>query len=351
MRKYIHKILFVLFCILISNSCEKEDLSKLNDNFCVRRAGADIPAYVFGNGSEKVFLIWLHGGPGIGSLPDRTFSAFQELENNFAVVYFDQRGQGMSQGNYSKEKYSIWEMAKDVKALALILKQKYGQDSKLFLMGGSWGGALGTVALIDIPTQELFSGWIEVDGAHDSPARNQGTIDLIKSVGYEQINLGNSVSYWTDAIQRMNSYDITNNNDCYSLNSEAYNAITVLQHDNIINTAEEANSETFKYMWLIDNPITTTINGSFSSYEIMEINNYPCCFSVTDSLHLIDIPTLLIWGKYDFVVSPSLGQSVFERISTQNKKLVILEKSGHNTVAEQPSEFVNEILDFIDEYK
>jgi len=351
MKKQIAKILVLTFCVVVSDSCKKEDLSNLSDNFYVRRNGADIPAYVYGNGSEKVFLIWLHGGPGVGSLPDRTVSAFKELEKHCAVVYFDQRGQGMSQGHYSKADYSIWEMAKDVKALALILKHKYGQDSRLFLMGASWGGALGTVALIDKGTQDIFKGWIEVDGAHDSPARNQGTIDLIKLIGNEQIKLGNSVDYWTNAILRMDNYDITKNDDCSLLNNEAYNAISVLQQDKIVNQDESPTSDVYKYMWLVDNPITTSINGSISSSAIMEINNYSCCFSVTDSLSLIKIPTLLIWGKYDFVVSPTVGQTTYDKISSTDKKLVILDKSGHNTVSEQPIEFVDEVVAFIDEYK
>jgi proline iminopeptidase len=347
------KIIYALFSlVLLLTSCEKDDLTNLEDNFYVRRNGADIPTYVYGNSSEKVFLVFLHGGPGDQTLHYRTLPSFKQFEEEFAVVYFEQRGQVNSQGHYSKTEHNIWEMAKDVKALALILKHKYGNNIKLFLLGYSWGGALGfSTLLIDNETQALFQGWIEVDGGHDMPAAHKGAVDMINKVGQEQILLGNSVGYWVDAIQIVNNLEISTFDDFMSLNKEGQRAQNRLRKDNITNMPGELSLEAKKYLYLIDNPITSLINRINVVSDINDNQNFFLDFSVTDSLHKITLPTLIIWGKYDMVAPSSLADTAFNRISSEIKKIVILDKSDHAILAQQPDEFASEVISFINDNK
>jgi pimeloyl-ACP methyl ester carboxylesterase len=348
-------IIFALCSLVIFSlitSCEKDDVSKLKDNLYVRRNGADIPTYVYGNGSEKVFLVFLHGGPGDPTLFFRSSKSFKKLEEDFALVYFEQRGQGNSQGHYSKTENNIWEAAKDVKALALILRKKYGEDIKLFLMGYSWGGALGfSTLLIDNEAQGLFRGWIDVSGCHDIPMSTQNTINLINEVGQEQITLGNSVDNWTGAIQRVNKLEISTLDDVLSLTRESSRAQNRLRNDNITNNSEEISLESKQYLYLIDTPITTIINAINFRNDINNNQNFFVDFSLTDSLHKITLPTLFIWGKYDMQVPSPLADTAFNRISSDTKKIVILDRSDHAMIAQQPDEFVTEVIDFINENK
>jgi pimeloyl-ACP methyl ester carboxylesterase len=331
---------------LLVVSCEKDNLSDLEDVFYVRRNGADIPTYVYGNGAEKTFLVFLHGGPGESALPVRSTKAFKELEDNFAVVYFDQRGQGMSQGHYPKTKHNIWEMAKDIKALALILKEKYGNEAKLFLMGHSWGGALGFVSLIDNDTQDLFSGWIEVGGSHDSPLRNQGTIDMVNKIGNEQIDLNNSEQFWSNAILRANEYDINNKEDCKKLNRDAYAFQNLLRKDGVMNAYQRPGWEGTRYRVITENPLTTFINEQNILADILK-TDFLVNFSIIDSLYKIELPTLFLWGEYDFAAPKILAEMAMSKIESEFKELVVLEKSGHGVIIQQPTEFVNEVTHFI----
>lgn len=351
MKNVIYALCSIVIFSLIT-SCEKDDLSKLEDNFYVRRNGADIPTYVYGNSSEKVFLVFLHGGPGDQTLHYRTLMSFKQLEEEFAVVYFEQRGQVNSQGHYSKTENNIWEAAKDVKALALILRKKYGDDIKLFLMGYSWGGALGfSTLLIDNEVQGLFRGWIDVSGCHDIPMSTQNTINLIIEVGQEQISLGNSIDYWTGAIQRVNKLEISTLDDVLSLISESSRAQNKLRNDNITNMPGKLNLEAKQYLYLIDNPFTTIINAINFRNDINDNQNFFVDFSLTDSLHKITLPTLFIWGKYDMQVPSPLADTAFNRISSDTKKIVILDRSDHAMIAQQPDEFASEVIDFINDNK
>ena len=118
--------------ILLSlSSCQKTSSFTLSETVYVRHQGADMPAYIHGNSEDKVFIIVLHGAGSFGlAFRDGAFTS--ELEKRYAVVYWDQRGQSMAQGRYSKPEDVVELMAEDVMALVAVLKHKYGEDIKLF---------------------------------------------------------------------------------------------------------------------------------------------------------------------------------------------------------------------------
>jgi alpha-beta hydrolase superfamily lysophospholipase len=133
------KILFYfIFSSILLASCSKEDPLVIDDTFYLRNQGADMPVYVNGNRESKTFVVVIHGAGSFG-LSFRN-GAFKEiLEKEFAFVYWDQRGQGTSQGHYSKPENIVELMASDIVALVDVLKEKYGDDINLFLMGHSFG--------------------------------------------------------------------------------------------------------------------------------------------------------------------------------------------------------------------
>ena len=61
-------------------------------------------------------------------------------------------------------------------------------------------------------------------------------------------------------------------------------------------------------------------------------------------LHRIDIPTLLIWGESDGLVTPEYGAAFRDMIP--GARLVVIPEAGHAPQAEQPEAFVSEILAF-----
>ena len=73
--------------------------------------------------------------------------------------------------------------------------------------------------------------------------------------------------------------------------------------------------------------------------------------AMTDELYKISIPTLLLWGKYDFVVPPALGESAFANISSTEKELVIFDYSGHSPMDTEAARFVDEVVEFVELYK
>ena len=99
-----------------------------------------------------------------------------------------------------------------------------------------------------------------------------------------------------------------------------------------------------------NNPITTKLNGNFGN-SVLAYNGIWDRLSYTEEVKNITIPSLFLWGKYDMVVPPQLGRNAFEKCGSNEKKLVIFEKSGHSPMDHESTKFANEIIEFIEAYK
>jgi len=341
-----YKYLFIL-PLLLFLSCQKEDLNNLEDSFTVRRNGADMPAYVYGNATNKNFLVYLHGGPGGTGLGIR--SGWQEtIEDQYGVVYWDQRGSGMSQGHLSEDNLNVTEIIKDVTALVQVLKHKYGEDINLFLMGHSWGGTLGSAVLTadNGAAQDLFKGWIHASAGYDWCQIWIEEIDNFKSIAEAQIGQGNEVAYWESGIELANDIDTASCQD-FRLNAEGYKAEGVLIKSGVINPHDTSSpffqSEIFKNNQSITNRNLVKTNAFFDKELPM--------LDLTGDLPMITLPTLVLHGKYDLAVPHTIGVSYYENIGSTEKEMVSFEKSGHQLHSTESDVFAAAVLAFIERYK
>ena len=88
------------------------------------------------------------------------------------------------------------------------------------------------------------------------------------------------------------------------------------------------------------NLISSGLTGELLIDEVLATNLSP-------TLDQIEIPTLILWGRYDFVVPPTLGTDAFSRIGTSDKEMWIFEHSAHSPMYDQPDEFYQVLADWI----
>ena len=69
--------------------------------------------------------------------------------------------------------------------------------------------------------------------------------------------------------------------------------------------------------------------------------------NLSDKLHLISAPTLLVWGKEDTVTPPFVAEKFNEHI--ENSQLFFVEKCGHAPMMEKPDEFNKLLATFLNE--
>lgn len=79
-------------------------------------------------------VIFVHGGPGGGTLPD--YRRFFD-PTHYRIVLFDQRGSGKSTPHASLEENTTWDLVDDMEKLREQL-----QIEKWMVFGGSWGSTL-----------------------------------------------------------------------------------------------------------------------------------------------------------------------------------------------------------------
>ena len=336
-------VLIIILCTIFS--CSNDiNLENLSDTIFVRHKDADMPAYIYGNGSEKVFLIILHGGPGGIGLSYRSRTIKSKIEKECAVVYFDQRGSGMAQGSYSENGISIDIMAEDILALVKVIKHKYGDDSRFFLMGHSWGGTLGPATLLK--DQSDFLGWIDVDGAHNTQGIYLEYINNFNRIASEQIEAENDINYWESVIDLVNTVDPEyNQDDVYRLNNEAFEAEEVLHDAGFINReVDDDNNIIFKYT-----PLTVIWNMQ-NTQSILDSDLFQN-INFKDRLSEITIPSLVLWGRYDMVVPIQFAYDSYDNLGSNEKELVIFENSGHSPMTTEPDLFADKVIAFINQNK
>jgi len=105
-----------------------------------------------GENQTNPVLLYLHGGPGSFIIP-RARDLGQHLEKNFVVVYWDQRGSGKSyQTGMPESTMNIDQFVSDTYELVEVLKKRFNVP-KIYLVGNSWGAALGTMVAEKYPEQ------------------------------------------------------------------------------------------------------------------------------------------------------------------------------------------------------
>ncbi len=103
-------------------------------------------------------LLWLHGGPGSAQMPIHRLTA--ELERDFVVVHWDQRGAGKSNPpEFDSATMTLEQFLADAREVTALLRQSVG-DQPLIVLGHSWGAMLGARLVARWPAD--YAGYIGV---------------------------------------------------------------------------------------------------------------------------------------------------------------------------------------------
>lgn len=325
--------------------CQKKEYLTEGDYFHLYNDGAKMPVWVKGNLESDVFIITLHGGPGASGHEFPLSNGFKYLEEDYALVYWDQRFSGMAQGHPDKSTINLEQFIEDTDKLVQLINQKYNYP-KLFILGHSWGGQLSAAYLGRDNHASIFKGWIDLDGSIYAELEAQIMKNWILSQVPEKLaDPEADQEFWQYVLKWYNENPAPDN---YS-DQEPYifaNALNGYTYD--WEKVQENNPTPYK-----DLIFHSMFSMSYYVYGFGGNLKWADKLNLTPELGNIDIPALLLWGKNDGAVPASVADYVYDHLATDStmKEVVKIDQCAHAPHFDQPEIFYQEVKNFVEQYK
>lgn len=284
---------------------------------------------------DNPILLLLHGGPGFPLMP---FSKhLKRLEEEFIVVYWDQRGAGKSYSEEIQENtMTIERFLKDAYEVIQLVKHDYDKH-RIFLAGHSWGSILG------------------VNLAHKHPSEIYAYIGISQVVDFVK---GYKISYqfalrmakernMDDKVQNLIKIGEPNLKEGISevaLISSYVSQFGGAFHMPVDVTAIIEDSEIYSTFDIenIDKGL------QFSAMHLME-TMVETNLIKTNKL-TFEIPIIFLCGKYDYTVPSEVVTEYYEMLEAPKKEFLWLNESAHFCYLEETENFINILFEIKKSY-
>ncbi len=317
-------LLMVLFCgkmIPYRDANGQQLPESLSEKSWVSINGVEMGMIIKSQNIKNPVLLFVHGGPG---MPEYWLNASHpsRLDERFTVVWWDQRGAGLSyHPAIPPETMTTSQLVADTIAVTQYLRQRFHQD-KIYLMAHSFGSYLGIQAAARAP--ELYHAYIGV--------AQSVNLDLSEELAYEwmldyyaedQKNLAQlkKAPYGTAAYEgirdrMMHEAGIGTTHTMYSVFRGIF--LEVLRHRE----------------YLLKEKIQIWQGQSFSKDS--QLNKEFRQANLSDLISRLDLPVIFLSGAYDYTVNHHLSEIFLEEIAAPAKHFVLFEDSAHSPIFEEP---------------
>ena len=304
----------------------------------VTLGGVEQMITIRGAETDKPVLLFLHGGPGMPSSPWATWNnSHADLEANFVLVHWDQRGAGKSySAGLTVEDMHLENFVSDTLELTDILRNRFDQD-KIFLWGHSWGSGLGfeTLRVDSEPYFAYIASAVRPDWAST------------QTMGYEQVLELARQANDTAAIQALESIQPFDPTNLDHLGMRGQFLSQYLVGDFHTEGLEEA--------WL--NHVLSDMSPEYPSAYIeqtlagKEFSDQSIGLEVITSGydHFRDfpvstIPVFFLHGRYDYECPGELTEAYYNFLEAPTKSFTWFENSAHDIYYDEPDKFNQEMI-------
>lgn len=272
---------------------------------------------IVGNGEEpgKLPLLVLHGGPGASHDYLEPLEAMANTGRR--VIFYDQLGGGNSDHPHNPSMWTVELFVEELdavrKALAL---------DRLHILGQSWGGMLGMEYALTQP------GGLASLTVADSPA---------------------SIAQWVSEANRLRAQlpaevqqTLLHHEQNGTTDSEEYqNASLVFYRRHVCRVDPMPDCVTRTFDKLAQYPeVYNTMNGPSEFHVIGTLKTW----DITARLHEINVPTLLLSGRYD-EATPIIVETVHRSIA--GSEWIIFENSSHMPHVEETEAYLQVLNRFL----
>ena len=279
--------------------------------------GAELYVELEGKGTP---LVLINGGP--GGTHHYFHPWFSRLNKRARVVYYDQRGCGLSDFKPGGEGYSVDQAVKDLDTL----RQALGFD-KWVVLGYSYGGFLAQLYTVLHP--ENVAGLVLLGAstgmrADDGPSRQSEYISEAEKTRMTELRRELNEYAKANGLPRQKAVELSIYNNF--LNGD-------WKRQNFYKPSPERLAQGALYEWVNDQNFNGLMNQSESRWDL------------TGAFEGSPIPTLILEGRYDLTWSEKKKDIL--KGNHPNGRLVVFEKAAHGIYDEDPDGFFRVLKEFV----
>jgi pimeloyl-ACP methyl ester carboxylesterase len=306
----------------------------ISEKIYVNIHGASQGMFIQSKDETNPVLLFLHGGPGMPEyfLTERYPTG---LEKDFTVVWWDQRGAGLSfQAGIPIETMTVEQIISDTITLTNYLRNRFGKE-KIYLMGHSGGSFFGIQAAARAP--ELYHAYIGM-GQMTFQLKSETLAYDYMLKQYKENGNTKMVRKLEAAVPTLTgplplSYDLLRDDAMHSLGigttRDMKSVITGVFLPSLLSSqytfAEKVN------LW----------RGKVFSQRLLREQVFAT--DLTLQVKELNLPIYFFSGIYDYTVNYTLSKDYYEKLQAPLKGFYTFGQSAHSPFFEEP-EKVQEVL-------
>lgn len=299
----------------------------------VRINGVDQGLVIKGRDADNPVLLYLHGG-----MPDYFLTQDYPtgMEEYFTVVWWDQRGSGLSyHSGIPTETMTPEQIVDDTIALSEHLCERFGQD-KIYLMGHSGGTFMGIQAASRRP--DLYHAYIAVaQMSHQIESEQQAQrymAERYRELGDEKMARKVAGSPIGDTSPLPTSYGRIRDVAMHDL------GVGTTRDMNSIVTGLLLRSLGFREFTLAEK--YSLWRGKIFSGSMLW--NRQLDLDLRREVRRLEVPVYFLHGSHDYTVSYPMAREYFDQLDAPVKGFYTFEDSAHSPIFEEP-EKTREIIE------
>ena len=304
----------------------------------VTLGGVEQTITIRGADTANPVLLFLHGGPGMPSSPWASWNnVHAELERNFVLVHWDQRGAGKSfSKSLTPEDMHLENFVSDTLELTDMLRERFDQD-KIFLWGHSWGSGLGfeTLRVNAEPYYAYFASAVRPDWNSTNVMGYEKVLEMAREANDAEA---------IESLEAIQPFD-PRNVDHLQVKNE------LLSHYLI----GDFHTEGLEEAWLdyvtggesAEYPpayIKPTLAGMDFTRQTIYIEVIHAGFDLAKDFPVSPIPVHFMHGRYDYQCPGELAEAYYNLLEAPEKSFTWFENSAHDVYYDEPDKFNQEII-------
>jgi pimeloyl-ACP methyl ester carboxylesterase len=283
---------------------------------------------------DQPVLLFVHGGPGMPEywLTQRYPTG---LEDHFTVVWWEQRGAGLSYSSHiPPETMTAEQFIADLLEITRYLRQRFGKE-KIYLMAHSWGSYLGIQAAAREPklyyayigigqiSYQLKSEQLAYEYALAQYKKNGNTAMVRKlEAAPPTMTVPLPAAYLALRDKYMHEIGIGTTHDMKSVVTGVFLPSWQFREYTL---GEKINLWRGKFV---------SRSRKFNLWDKMQATD------LTQQVTDLEIPVYFFHGVYDYTCAYPLARDYFEKLKTPLKGFYTFEQSAHSPMFEEPEKML-----------